>query len=49
MIEKTFEFSVFPKMVKNGNFWSKMVQLVSKITQNMKMANLVKKYLGQIL
>ena len=41
MIANIFEFALFPKMVKNGYYWSKMVQYGSKITKNMKMAKIV--------
>ena len=42
-------FHCFWKRVKNGNYWSKMIQYGSKITQNMKMAEIVQKNLGQII
>ena len=48
MIANIFEFALFPKMVKNGYYWSKMVQYGSQITQNMKMAKIVQNNLGQI-
>ena len=49
MIANIFEFSLLPKMVKNGYYWSKLVQYGPKITQNMKMAKIVQKNLGHII
>ena len=42
-------FIVSQKKVKICNYWSKMVQYGSKITQNMKMAKIVQNSLGKII
>ena len=49
MIANVFEFSLFPKNGLNCYYWSKMVQYGSKITQNMKIAKIVKNNVGQII
>ena len=48
MIANILEFSLFPKKVKIGYYWYNMVQYVSKITQNMIMAKIVKNNLVKL-